>query len=105
MAKENILIVDDEEDILELIRYYLDRNNYRIETATFGDEAIAKAKIRLPDLIILDLMLPGTDGYEVCKKLKSDEKTQNIPIIMLTAKNTIHSLLQYHELSSPPPGK
>ena len=100
MAKENILIVDDEEDILELIRYYLDRNNYRIETATFGDEAIAKAKIRLPDLIILDLMLPGTDGYEVCKKLKSDEKTQNIPIIMLTAKNEEEDIISGLELGA-----
>lgn len=86
MIKENILIVDDEEDILELVRYYLDKNGYRIETATIGEEALAKAKIKAPDLIILDLMLPGIDGLEVCRRLKTDNKTQNIPIIMLTAK-------------------
>ncbi len=86
MPKENILIVDDEEDVLELVRYNLDKNGYRIETATTGEKALTKARTKLPDLIILDLMLPGIDGLEVCKKLKSDTKTQNIPIIMLTAK-------------------
>jgi two-component system phosphate regulon response regulator PhoB len=86
MPKEKILIVDDEEDVLELIRYNLDKNGYRIETATTGEEALTKARAKLPDLIILDLMLPGIDGLEVCKKLKSEPKTQNIPIIMLTAK-------------------
>ena len=86
MAKENILIVDDEEDVLELVRYNLDKNGYRTETATTGEEALAKAMAKLPDLVILDLMLPGIDGLGVCKKLKNDTKTQNIPIIMLTAK-------------------
>ena len=86
MAKENILIVDDEEDVLELIRYNLDKNGYKVETAVTGEEALTKARAKLPDLVILDLMLPGIDGLGVCKKLKSDTKTQNIPIIMLTAK-------------------
>ncbi len=86
MAKENILIVDDEEDVLELVRYNLDKNGYNTETATTGEEALAKARAKLPDLVILDLMLPGIDGLEVCKKLKSDVKTQYIPVIMLTAK-------------------
>jgi len=86
MAKESILIVDDEEDVLELVRYNLDKNGYNIDTATTGEQALAKARAKLPNLIILDLMLPGIDGLEVCKKLKSDTKTQNIPIIMLTAK-------------------
>lgn len=85
MPKENILIVDDEEDVQELVRYNLDKNGYRIETATTGEDALAKAKAKLPDLLILDLMLPGIDGLEVCKILKSDTKTQNIPIIMLAA--------------------
>jgi two-component system phosphate regulon response regulator PhoB len=86
MAKENILIVDDEEDVLELVRYNLDKNGYNIQTATSGEEALKKARIKVPDLIILDLMLPGIDGLEVCKKLKGDSKTEVIPIIMLTAK-------------------
>jgi len=86
MSKEHILIVDDEEDVLELVRYNLDRNGYKTDTAATGEEALTKARAKLPDLIILDLMLPGIDGLEVCKKLKSDVKTQNIPIIMLTAR-------------------
>jgi two-component system phosphate regulon response regulator PhoB len=86
MPKETILIVDDEEDVLELVRYNLNKEGYRTETATSGEEAMTKARAKLPDLIILDLMLPGIDGLQVCKNLKSDAKTQNIPVIMLTAK-------------------
>jgi two-component system phosphate regulon response regulator PhoB len=86
MANENILIVDDEEDVLELVRYNLDRNGYQVQTASSGEEALAKAKKKLPDLVILDLMLPGIDGLEVCRQLKRDAKTDHIPIIMLTAK-------------------
>ncbi len=86
MAKENILVVDDEEDVLELIRYNLDKNGYRVSMAVTGEEALLRVRAELPDLIILDLMLPGIDGLEVCKKLKSNNKTQHIPIIMLTAK-------------------
>jgi two-component system, OmpR family, alkaline phosphatase synthesis response regulator PhoP len=86
MPKEIILIVDDEEDVLELVRYTLDKDGYRIETAATGEQALIKAKTKLPDLVILDLMLPGIDGLEVCKQLKTDTKTQGIPIIILTAK-------------------
>ncbi|MBU1260543.1 MAG: response regulator [Planctomycetes bacterium] len=100
MAKENILIVDDEEDVLELVRYNLDKNGYKIETATTGEEALKKARAKLPDLLILDLMLPGIDGLEVCKKLKSDSKTQNIPIIMLTAKGEESDIVTGLELGA-----
>lgn len=86
MPKKNILIVDDEEDVLELVQYNLDKNGYKTETATTGEKALSKAKAELPDLIILDLMLPGIDGLDVCKELKNNTKTQDIPIIMLTAK-------------------
>jgi two-component system, OmpR family, alkaline phosphatase synthesis response regulator PhoP len=87
MAKENILIVDDEEDVLELVQYNLTREGYSTVAAISGEEAVNKAKVVVPDLIILDLMLPGMDGFEVCRRLKSDSKTQMIPIIMLTAKS------------------
>ena len=86
MAREKILIVDDEEDVLELVRYNLDKNGYKVETAVTGEEALSKARAKLPDLVILDLMLPGIDGLGVCKKLKSEAKTDQIPIIMLSAK-------------------
>jgi two-component system alkaline phosphatase synthesis response regulator PhoP len=100
MAKENILIVDDEEDVLELVRYNLDKNGYKTEIATTGESALTKARAKLPDLIVLDLMLPGIDGLEVCKKLKSETKTQNIPIIMLTAKGEETDIVSGLELGA-----
>ena len=86
MAKEHILIVDDEEDVLELIRFNLSKEGYGTETAGSGEEALAKVKIKIPDLILLDLMLPGIDGLEICKRVKADSKTEHVPIIMITAK-------------------
>lgn len=86
MAKETILIVDDEEDILELIKYNLKNEGYQILTATTGEEAIKKANQSCPDLMVLDLMLPGIDGLEVTKHLRGKESTQDMPIVMLTAK-------------------
>lgn len=86
MAKENILIVDDEEDVLELVRYNLAREGYNTHTAATGEEAVKRTREIMPDLVILDLMLPGMDGFEVCRRLKGDPKTQAIPIIMVTAK-------------------
>ncbi len=100
MSKEKILIVDDEEDVLELVRFNLEREGYKIETAVSGEEALTTAKSRLPDLIILDLMLPGMDGLEVCKKLKTDAKTQSIPIIMLTAKSEDSDIITGLELGA-----
>ena len=86
MAHERILIVDDEEDVLELVRFNLDKNGYTVQTASTGEEALVKVNAHVPDLMILDLMLPGVDGLGVCKKLKSNPKTEHLPIIMLTAK-------------------
>jgi len=86
MFKETILIVDDEEDIVELIKYNLENEGYAVLTALSGEQAIKTAKQSRPDLIVLDLMLPGIDGLEVTKYLKSSEKTNHIPIVMLTAK-------------------
>jgi two-component system, OmpR family, alkaline phosphatase synthesis response regulator PhoP len=100
MPKERILIVDDEEDVLELVRYNLDKEGYKVETAITGEQALAKARTKLPDLIILDLMLPGIDGLDVCKKLKSDSKTQNVPIIMLTAKSEESDIVAGLELGA-----
>jgi two-component system phosphate regulon response regulator PhoB len=86
MAKEKILVVDDEEDILELVRYNLAREGYNVAGTLSGEEALRKARTDGYDLIILDLMLPGIDGLEVAKKLKANEKTRDVPIVMLTAK-------------------
>ncbi|KAF0119198.1 MAG: response regulator with CheY-like receiver domain and winged-helix DNA-binding domain [bacterium] len=86
MTKKKILVVDDERDILELLKYNLEKEGYQVFKVTTGEEAIEVVKRELPDLIILDLMLPAMDGLEVCKILKQDMRTGSIPIIMLTAK-------------------
>ena len=86
MTKERILVVDDEEDILELVRYNLTKEGYQVTGTLSGEEALKKARAEAFDLIVLDLMLPGIDGLDVAKRLKTDEKTRNIPIVMLSAK-------------------
>lgn len=86
MAKEKILVVDDEEDILELIRFNLVREGYKVLCAPSGEEAMNIAQLEIPDLMVLDLMLPGIDGLEVTRVLKNDSRTRDIPIVMVTAK-------------------
>jgi two-component system phosphate regulon response regulator PhoB len=86
MKKEKILVVDDEEDILELVRYNLTRDGYNVICASTGEDGLNAAKSKLPDLVILDLMLPGMDGLDVARGLKNDKNTKDIPIVMLSAK-------------------
>jgi DNA-binding response OmpR family regulator len=81
-----VLIVDDEKDLVELVRYHLEKNGLTCLEARDGESALQLAKERSPDLMVLDLMLPGVDGLEVCRKLRNDSKTASIAIIMLTAK-------------------
>jgi two-component system phosphate regulon response regulator PhoB len=85
MKQRKILVVEDEAPIQELLQYNLERNTYRVKIIDSGEEALEKAGQFHPDLILLDIMLPGTDGLEVCRQLKADAKTRDIPIIMLTA--------------------
>jgi two-component system alkaline phosphatase synthesis response regulator PhoP len=100
MPKEHILVVDDETDILELVRYNLAREGYRVSCAESGEDAITQARTQLPDLILLDLMLPEIDGFEVCKILKNDPKTMYIPIVMLTAKGEESDIVAGLELGA-----
>jgi len=81
-----VLIVDDEKDLVELVRYHLEKDGLTCLEARDGESALQVAKNRSPDLMVLDLMLPGVDGLEVCRKLRKDPKTASIAIIMLTAK-------------------
>ncbi|MBN2163863.1 MAG: response regulator [Pontiellaceae bacterium] len=85
MEKIKILVVEDEAPIQELLQFNLERSKYRVHVVDSGEEAMTEAAALQPDLILLDIMLPGADGLEVCKRLKSDPKTERIPIIMLTA--------------------
>ena len=86
MARETILVVDDEEDILQLLEYNLGKNGYRAVCVTNGEDALRAARSNPPDVVLLDLMLPGMDGLETCKVLKNDAKTAHVPVIMLTAR-------------------
>jgi DNA-binding response OmpR family regulator len=80
-----ILVVDDEQDMIELLAYNLEQNGYEVLTATTGLEALNKARRHLPDLILLDLMLDGIDGYTVCEILRSQPSTATVPVLIVTA--------------------
>ena len=85
--KETILIVEDEKDIVKMLDYNLKKEGFKTLSSRNGEDALDSANREHPDLVILDLMLPGMDGLEVCKNLKGDAKTASIPVIMLTAKS------------------
>ena len=87
MSRQRIVVVEDEPDILEILRYNLEREGYAVDSYTRGDEALEAIQRRPPDLLLLDLMLPGLDGLEVTRTLKRGTATAQIPLIMLTAKN------------------
>ena len=86
MSDKRILVVDDEEHIVELIKFNLEKNGYKVITADNGKDALEIAKEQHPDLVLLDLMLPGIDGLEVCKEIRKEASISNMPIIMITAK-------------------
>jgi len=88
MPKRQILIIDDEKDITKLLQYNLEKEGYQVFTALTGEEGLDAARAKKPDLILLDLMLPGIDGLEVCRLLRGDNRTSAIPVIMLTAKGS-----------------
>lgn len=100
MARKHVFVVEDEEDIQELLRYHLQREGYAVSGAKSGDEALRAIPPKLPDLVLLDLMLPGLDGLEVCRALKRDPKTAGIPIVMLTAKGEESDIVTGLELGA-----
>ena len=85
MAKATVLVVEDEKDILDVVDFNLRQAGYRVLKATDGAEGLRLAKNENPDLVVLDLMLPGMDGKEVCRRLKAGEDTRGIPVLILTA--------------------
>jgi len=85
-TKRRVLVVDDEKDLVDLISYNLARGGYEVLTAYDGKDALETAQREVPDLVVLDLMLPGLDGTEVARRLKADSRTAGVPIVMLTAK-------------------
>ena len=99
MAKK-ILVVDDERDVVELLKARLEANEYKVITAFSGKEALEKAKSEQPNLIILDIMMPEMDGFEVLRKLRIKAETKNIPVIMLTAKGETVAVTKAGDLGS-----
>lgn len=100
MSRERILLVDDEEDILNLVKYNLEREGFKVETVTTGEAAVRAARENVPDLILLDLMLPGMDGFDVCRILKNDKNVMKTPIVMLTAKGEDSDIVAGLELGA-----
>lgn len=92
--KKKILIVDDEDDILHFLDLVLREKGYEVETATGGQEALTKAQLMRPDLVLLDIMMPQMDGWEVLKLLRVDEETANIPVAMLSARTEARDRVQ-----------
>ncbi len=86
MKKEFIVVVEDEADIRDILVYNLEREGYRVASARDGKQGLAMIQEKVPDLVLLDLMLPGIDGLEICKRLKNDDQTSSIPIVMVSAR-------------------
>ncbi len=99
-TRPKILIVDDDMDSLLPMKRSLERENYKVVVACNGHEALLKAKTEIPDVILLDLMMPGMDGFEVCSRLKKETPAYNTPIIMLTAKSEVGDKVKGLELGA-----
>ena len=99
-SREKIMIVDDEMATLLPLKRSLEAEGYRVLEAYDGYQAIEKSKTQMPELIVLDLMLPGIDGFEVCARLKKDEITGKIPVIMLTAKDEVRDKVEGLEMGA-----
>jgi len=100
MSKEAILVVEDEEDIAELIRYNLETEKFHVTVATSGEKGVEAARRSRPDLILLDLMLPGMNGLEVCRALQADRATADVPIVMVTARGEESDIVAGLELGA-----
>lgn len=100
MAKKHILVVEDEDDIRELVRFNLESNGYQVEAVATGEEALGSVHATPPDLVVLDLMLPGVDGLDVCRQIRADDRTSGIAIVMLTAKGEESDIIVGLELGA-----
>lgn len=100
VAKTQILIIEDEEDIRELVRYNLERENFGVSEARSGEAGLAAVAQKKPDLILLDLMLPGKDGLQVCRELKQNESVRDIPVVMMTARGEESDIVAGLELGA-----
>jgi len=100
MSKKKILVVEDEESLLKLESILLTSKGYDVQGATNGQEALDLLADVQPDLILLDIMLPNMDGFEVCRRIKENPETRHIPVIMLTAKKSREDMAKGHEVGA-----
>jgi DNA-binding response OmpR family regulator len=89
LKRKRILVADDEVYIVHILEFSLNMEGYEVISATSGEEALRKAEKERPDLVVLDVLMPGMTGHEVCRRLRLDERTRDIPIIFLTARDTL----------------
>jgi len=97
MSNKTILIVEDEPSVVDLLKFLFEKDGYTTAVACDGEEALTQVTAARPDLILLDLMLPKLDGYSMHKQLQADEKTANIPTIVLTAKGGMQDMFQFEK--------
>ena len=100
MAREQILLVEDEDDIIEVIRYNLEKEGYRVRAVPDAESAERELASNVPDLLVLDLMLPGMGGLDLCRALKADPRTASLPIVMLTARTEESDIVSGLELGA-----
>ena len=100
MSKASILIIEDDPDIVELLQYNLEKESYSVRTANDGESGLQAARRYKPDMILLDLMMPGMDGLEVCQHLRQDSSTATIPLMMITAKSEESDVVSGLELGA-----
>ncbi len=93
MSKRKILVVDDSSLVAEAVKAKLEANNYEVQLAYSGEEALEQVDREIPDLMILDIYMPGIDGFEVCKRLRERKETQSLPIVMLSSRGNIKEKL------------
>ena len=97
---QKVLVVDDEPHILKSLAQYLEMEDFNVDTASSGTEALEKVEGGKPDLVVLDVMMPGMDGFEVLEKMRASEDTASIPVIMLTAKDRSSDVMRGYELGA-----
>ncbi|PKN81847.1 MAG: diguanylate cyclase, partial [Chloroflexi bacterium HGW-Chloroflexi-8] len=100
MSKARLLVVEDDLDISSMLKIFFSSQGYEVDTALRGEIAMEKTRLTMPHLIILDIMLPDIDGYEVCRRLRSNSRTSHIPVIFLTQKDERSDKLQGLELGA-----
>lgn len=96
MARKKVLLIDDEPEVVETVKFLLGLKNFEVVDARDGVEGLTKAKEEKPDLILLDIMLPNINGYEVCANLKRDPETSDIPVLFMTARDDTDSVIRAH---------